>query len=439
MSMVLFHPEVITTIQHEVEKFPHAECAGLLLGKTENDGSTIHVLRSSGSGPKARHGYASISPDIDFLNREIMEAEMSDLEFLGEWHKHPRNLNLPSFGDVATITEIINDVNLEQYLAAIITRNQDGIEINTYLFNKNSSYKSIPCTGISPGLENSKISRVKERIEMRDKQKERTEERSEEREGKQTRESRIIPSWLFRLFSKPKVLSKEAQKVSARQTWYETVQGKRKLSLERSLMAIKFPSFTLLRKVGVIFWKGAYRDHTIILKYPPDYPHQPLEVIIKPPVAKIPKENRSYYATLAAQTAFLRIESSTLQRTTSISKSQTPIQQETTLWYETPTGRAYLAHEQRLLDYSSIDFRLLTLSDRKLVFDVNLDDRVSIVIICPDDYPNDPPQVKASSRAAEARLDIHLLNERISKGWRKSFKSIYSVVREIMRSYKFGL
>ena len=437
MSIVLFSPGVTENIQYEVERFPHVECAGLLLGDVENEGSTIRVLKSSGSGPKAKHNCASISPDIGFLNREIMEAEMSGLKFLGEWHNHPGSLKVPSFGDIATITEIMSDANLEQYLAAIVTREQDGIEINTYLFTKDSSCKNIPCASILTGLKDQKTSRTKQRIDMRDKQEERTQKRSEEGKEEQTRGSRSILSWFSRLFSKPNTLSKEKPKASPRQRWFETAQGRRRLSLERRLMVTRFPNFALLRKAGVIFWKGAYKEHTIVLKYPPDYPHQPLDVIIEPAVGAIPKESISYYATLAAQIAFLRIENSFAEETFSGSKLETPMRQKTTFWYETPVGRDCLAREQRLLDYASLDF--IKLSDGKLVFDVNLNDRVSLIIICPDDYPNDPPQVKAPSRATEVRLDVHSFNKKISKQWGKSFKSIYSIVREIMRSNELRL
>jgi len=203
------------------------------------------------------------------------------------------------------------------------------------------------------------------------------------------------------------------------------------------MMAEIFPSFMLLKKRDTVFWKGSYKNHTIILKYPQNYPNEPLGVFIKPHVANIPRENASYYATLAVQTAFLRIENSMLTKTISISTSGLPMLRKIALWYETAAGKACLVKEQRLLALDSLDFNLLKLSDGKLAFDIKLNESFSIAVICPEDYPNYPPIVKVSRKKGDVQFDINALNGKISKGWGESFKSIDSVVREIMYSGGF--
>jgi hypothetical protein len=236
-----------------------------------------------------------------------MEAEIVGLEFLGEWHKHPGALSSPSFGDVRTITEIMSSANLEKYLAAIITGDQADIEINAYLFNEDSSYKHVPCSSTSK-IERSKKSHTKESIDIMNKQERRVVKDHEEEA--QSSKVHVSP----KLHDNPDSDSKEEQKVFQTPTWYETVEGRKRLALERSLMATRFPDFVFLRKDSTVFWHGAYKSHNIILKYPTNYPRRPLNTVIEPHVEDIPQENRSYYATLAAQTAYLRIESSALSR-----------------------------------------------------------------------------------------------------------------------------
>jgi hypothetical protein len=81
-----------------------------------------------------------------------------------------------------------------------------------------------------------------------------------------------------------------------------------------------------------------------------------------------------------------------------------------------------------------VNSSLLRLSDGKIAFRVNFGLQTPILVVCPDNYPKDSPHLRASCEPADVWFDIHSLNERISEGWGKSFNSIYSIVKEIMRS-----
>lgn len=130
---VEYSKSAIDTICDETLIHAPYETSGLLLGYLEDN--TMKIIRSTNCGNAHSRGGAHITPNTRYLNKCIKEAENEGLRFLGEWHSHPGfNMNYPSAGDDATIKEIIGKNNLDFYIAGIITTNNGGIDINSYLY-----------------------------------------------------------------------------------------------------------------------------------------------------------------------------------------------------------------------------------------------------------------------------------------------------------------
>ena len=303
MYRIFIHPKVIRTIQFVAERFPDQECAGLLLGvkKSNND---IWILRSSDDGPMTQRTHGSVSPDVNYLNRLIKKAENEGLQFLGEWHKHPGGFSAPSQGDVSTIKQIMDDINLREYLAIIVSGSGEFMQINPYTFSRAVRYDRAKWISHSfgniPSVVGSKRKKeIQERfVGAKDEIEEQTpQEKSKSRFGWPEGLNKIL-SWLL----------SEGNVNPSNSAWYESEAGKERLLLEKRLMNYHFADFSLFKKNDTIFWGGVYKGYRIVLKYPDKYPKGPIQITIKPNVDKLQDEKNCYYAVLAAQMAYIRIE-----------------------------------------------------------------------------------------------------------------------------------
>lgn len=245
-------------------------------------GKIIRILKTYGDGPKTKRGYAFVSPDIEFFNELIRKSEDEGLEFIGQWHRHPGTLSTPTQGDISTIKQIMDYNNLREYVAMIVTGVRESAEINTYIFKNIFTYDKVKWEVERPDVT---LKLLSEAVKMA----------KVESEHKPWEWLREAFSWLF------------GQKQHSL-VWYESIEGKRRLLLEKRLMNYQFPRFNLFRKGNDLFWASLYKNHIIILMYPENYPAQPIRIKIKPELNALPDERDCFYATIAAQIAYLRIE-----------------------------------------------------------------------------------------------------------------------------------
>lgn len=306
MYRIFIHPKVIRTIQSVTKQFPSEECAGLLLGvkKGNND---VWIVKSSDDGPMTQRSHGSVSPDVNYLNRLIKKAENEGMQFLGEWHKHPGAFSTLSQGDVSTIKQIMDDNNLSEYLAIIVSGSGEFMQINPYTFSRAVRYDRAKWTSHFFGNVPS-IARTKRKREIQEGFAEPTDEIEEQTPQMIQEKSKSKFVWpkglnkiLLRLFSK-------GDANPSNTAWYESKTGKDRLLLEKRLMNYHFADFSLFKKSDTVFWSGVYKGYRIVLQYPNKYPAEPIHITIKPNLDKLQDEKDCYYAVLAAQMAHIRIE-----------------------------------------------------------------------------------------------------------------------------------
>lgn len=101
--MIYIPESILASILREAnDRFP-CETGGILLG------NQVTVKLMIGPGPLARHGRTTFEPDYQFQEAEIARAYASSdpsLEYLGDWHSHPRGSSHPSGKDVRVLERI---------------------------------------------------------------------------------------------------------------------------------------------------------------------------------------------------------------------------------------------------------------------------------------------------------------------------------------------
>ena len=76
----------------EAARMHPLETGGAFMGRRESR-DRLRVTAMIGPGPEARHGPSSFSPDAQHHWAEMAPLHVEaggDLEFLGDWHTHPR-------------------------------------------------------------------------------------------------------------------------------------------------------------------------------------------------------------------------------------------------------------------------------------------------------------------------------------------------------------
>lgn len=107
---VIIISEVLKFIENEVRKIEdNLETGGLLLGSKQDDGSRL-ITHALSPGPKALHHPTMFERDLEFsqagLNYFSIQA---NVEYVGEWHKHPSGLTRWSEGDRQGVISILGD------------------------------------------------------------------------------------------------------------------------------------------------------------------------------------------------------------------------------------------------------------------------------------------------------------------------------------------
>ena len=117
---VVVAPEVLGFISHEALVYDQQglETGGIMVGRWL-DLETVYLVGATGSGPQAEHGQYSFAIDTDFANAELENIRQANpgSDYVGEWHKHPPQLERPSYGDLMTARQLLAD---EDYPARLI-------------------------------------------------------------------------------------------------------------------------------------------------------------------------------------------------------------------------------------------------------------------------------------------------------------------------------
>lgn len=92
----------------EAQRAYPLETGGLLLGWSPHPGAVV-ISQVIGPGPKARHHATTFTPDAAWQEEQLAQAyELAGrrLQYLGDWHTHPRGTARLSSIDRATLRRI---------------------------------------------------------------------------------------------------------------------------------------------------------------------------------------------------------------------------------------------------------------------------------------------------------------------------------------------
>ncbi len=110
------------------------ETGGILVGRWLDE-TAILVFTATGAGPQADHQRLTFAVDVDFANRRLEELRLAHpfVDYVGEWHKHPRHFPRPSVGDLHTSLDLLQDPAYpNRLLNPIVTETGGQININYY-------------------------------------------------------------------------------------------------------------------------------------------------------------------------------------------------------------------------------------------------------------------------------------------------------------------
>jgi integrative and conjugative element protein (TIGR02256 family) len=126
--------QAMDVIRREALKFD-VETGGILVGARSKDGATL-VTHATPPGPKAVHNAIYFQRDVAFQQTALNELhERFGAQYLGEWHKHPRSLPVPSEGDLAGVKELLADPDygVDAILFPIVICERDlGFQIHPF-------------------------------------------------------------------------------------------------------------------------------------------------------------------------------------------------------------------------------------------------------------------------------------------------------------------
>lgn len=124
----------LRTIQNETIWAGSLETGGGLFGKEQRNHFT--VLEATGPGPHYDASVVHFSPNIEVLHAQIDDAERRGLVYLGEWHRHPGSLTVPSDGDMQTFARMLDQMPIDSLLMAIATKNGFGVNLHAYVVRR---------------------------------------------------------------------------------------------------------------------------------------------------------------------------------------------------------------------------------------------------------------------------------------------------------------
>jgi integrative and conjugative element protein (TIGR02256 family) len=109
------HLDAYQRIQDEACESPGRETGGILVGRMFRlpDGLHLVIVAASGPGANADRRSHTYAPDTVARQRELeawrQHYAAYQVDYVGEWHKHPPGFQQPSSGDTLQVVEILSD------------------------------------------------------------------------------------------------------------------------------------------------------------------------------------------------------------------------------------------------------------------------------------------------------------------------------------------
>ena len=142
-------------IATETARTPALETGGLLIGRRIYYGKwpLLFVLHASGPGSSAFHDTLQFAPDHETLQAELVKWRSHfaryEVDYIGEWHKHPPEIPHPSRGDVQQARRILADSSYElpegDLLLPISRIEDDAVGLDVYYIGRDTdAYVELP-------------------------------------------------------------------------------------------------------------------------------------------------------------------------------------------------------------------------------------------------------------------------------------------------------
>ncbi|KKN46866.1 hypothetical protein LCGC14_0668780 [marine sediment metagenome] len=124
----------LQAIRNETIRAGSLETGGGLFGNEQ--GNRFTVLEATGPGTHYDASDVHFTPNTEVLHRQIDDAERRGLVYLGEWHRHPGSLTVPSDGDMQTFAHMLDRMPIDSLLMAIATKNGFGVDLHAYVVRR---------------------------------------------------------------------------------------------------------------------------------------------------------------------------------------------------------------------------------------------------------------------------------------------------------------
>lgn len=135
--------QAMDVIRREALKF-EIETGGILIGSRSQDGDIL-VTHATPPGPAAVHNAVYFKRDVAYQQAALNSLHRRyGVQYIGEWHKHPRNLPVPSRGDMQGVYDLLADPDygVNDLLFPIVICEPDiGFQIHPF-YVSNSSIES---------------------------------------------------------------------------------------------------------------------------------------------------------------------------------------------------------------------------------------------------------------------------------------------------------
>ena len=125
---VFIEQAAVDTIRRNSRKHQNVETGGLILGYTCDHTTcrSIFITKTSGPGKNAQHAIDSFQPDMDYYKKFLRRN--AQVDYLGEWHTHPRGVEMWSAYDYEQARNILQHEDRQEMLCVIYLQQQDELK-----------------------------------------------------------------------------------------------------------------------------------------------------------------------------------------------------------------------------------------------------------------------------------------------------------------------
>ncbi len=222
------------------------ETGGILVGARSEDGDgSMLVTHATPPGPRAEHGEAFFQRDVEYQQKTLNELHRRyGVQYLGEWHKHPRSLCTPSGGDLAGVKELLadSDYGVSAILFPIVICERDlGFQLHPFYASDrgpDTHFMPMKWHELEVALESDRVFTEEAPFPHGDSDAPRTERRSSApawaRDWLRMGDFLPIPGWIGNLW--PEQVDDRQSEPARGPQWYQTATGQQRLSEEQKLL-----------------------------------------------------------------------------------------------------------------------------------------------------------------------------------------------------------